>query len=552
MSLKKVPLQVRVTTDRGDFDITGYCRGVRYRHAIPGGFASVQTSFDRPLAYRPDLIQRYAPLRVYDTRDGSIVAEGRVEDPERAAGDSGEIWGLTAIGGMAHASDFTGPYVAVDNLAESWIRADNTVTKTYMQTQQDSKTALGTGWRLSFERGKTVPVGNHGGIEYRPIREALFQKIGRISYTYDVDNSDTNWRHRLFMVDGGGNDNPVDLGFNSGGGSLSRIVQTDWANGRDRARLQMARNTSSVAITTDDGNVWFSNIVLQAVLKAVDGTDRLPTGSTTQNYAYSTDTLLAEDIIRDLLGRRLTKFDGANATIAASTYGIDLFRYIDGADAAAMMNDLMGLEPNTYWAAWESNSAGKYRFEWTTWPTTVDLLTSTVHGFDSPGSSDELLNVVNVRYRDGNGKTQWTQRTQSVAELTAAGLTRAAMQDMGEEVGTPANSAQFGDNFLAQRITPPNRGRLVVKTPVASLSRGMMLSPHELRPGVLTRVLDVEPSLDALNTVGRDGTTVFRVVSTDYDSDSDSVTLELDSYARSSARALADIQNSPALTRRRI
>lgn len=547
-----VPLSVRVQSSRTDRDITLEVSRLQFRSAVPRGFASCTMYLHRPLRQRPDEIEAYSKVYVYDCRNGATVWEGLLEDPERTSSAAGELWGLAAIGPASIADDQTVPLIYVDKSVERWVRGDNTMTKTYLTTAQDQKSESSPGWRLSVERGKTAQIAELGGIEYRPIRDSG-QKFGRISFTYDVDNADGNWLVKLFMIDSGGNNNPLNVAFSAGDGSTAKIVGTDFANGRERARLQMTRITSSVAIATDDGNVWFTNIVVRSLLHAVDGSERLVTGSALQNYAYSTDTILAEDVIRDLIGVYLTKIDTSRISIAASTYAIDQLAYYDGTTPGRVMDDLMLLEPNTFWAIWESTNLTNtlYRFEWSTWPTSIDYDTTIYGGFDSPGSSVDLYNRVNVRWRTADGAVNLTTRTQTVQALTDAGRTRTAFIDLGNEVGSLAGAQRAGDNFLANHSTPPNRGTIRINRPIVSRSEGRMVQPWELRPGRLLIAQDIEPSVDALNTTARNGVSVFRVVAVDYDSDTNTATLELDNPARSNTHDIASVLGSPVLDQRR-
>jgi hypothetical protein len=77
-----------------------------------------------------------------------------------------------------------------------------------------------------------------------------------------------------------------------------------------------------------------------------------------------------------------------------------------------------------------------------------------------------------------------------------------------------------------------------------------MVQPWEIHPGTLIRVRGVLPRVDSLNLSDRDGATIFRVVSVEYSIADAAATLELDSYSRTVARALAKLHGR-RLTRRR-
>jgi hypothetical protein len=240
--------------------------------------------------------------------------------------------------------------------------------------------------------------------------------------------------------------------------------------------------------------------------------------------------------VEDLLGRLLTEFDGANATVATNTYAIDHLAYPDGVTPAKVLDDLMMYEPAYFWQATDRNSAGKYKFEWKAWPSTVRYEADAVDGYRSTGSADGLYNAVTVRWRDSRGWIQTTRRTSTVAQLA---FTRDAFLDLGDEVASPTNADQAGDQFLAEHATPPNAGTLTVARPIYDHDRGTRVMPWEIRPGNLIRVRGIAPNPNSLNATRGDGVTVFSIVGVDYNTSSASATLELDSYSPSIARALA-------------
>jgi hypothetical protein len=77
-----------------------------------------------------------------------------------------------------------------------------------------------------------------------------------------------------------------------------------------------------------------------------------------------------------------------------------------------------------------------------------------------------------------------------------------------------------------------------------------MVMPWEIRPGLI-RVRGILPRIDALNASDRDGVTVFRIVSAEYRASDAAATLELDSYARTVPRMVADLMRSMSSARAR-
>jgi carboxymethylenebutenolidase len=86
--------------------------------------------------------------------------------------------------------------------------------------------------------------------------------------------------------------------------------------------------------------------------------------------------------------------------------------------------------------------------------------------------------------------------------LTAAGITRTAFLDLGDDLGSLAGAQRAGDMFLAQHIYPPNAGRLAISRPILDMTRQCFAAPFAIRPGELIRVRGVQARVDALNPTG--------------------------------------------------
>jgi hypothetical protein len=184
------------------------------------------------------------------------------------------------------------------------------------------------------------------------------------------------------------------------------------------------------------------------------------------------------------------------------------------------------------------------------WPTSVVRYEVDLTDIDAPAAAADLFDGVRVRYRDTDGTVQLPKFTQTVPELVRAGFSRTGFLDLGDEPGSAANAAQAAAGFLAEHKFPPNAGRLTVDRPIADLQLGRYVDPWEVRPGHLIAVRGILPRVDALNATTRDPVTTYRVRSVQFDSASATAQLELDSYSRTTMRAIADLQRQ-ALTRRR-
>lgn len=533
ISARGIPLTVRLKTRRKDMDVTGQISELSFRSSIPGGFASCQIALNRPLDIQPDEIEYFATLFVYDGRNGAVVWEGRLEDPGRGAGESGEVWSITAVGPKVYAQDLTFPVIYVDRSLDRWKRSRYSHPRGETSTSEvgDDQDSL----MVSVSQGTVIDTSWAGDWIYR---HAYYcgQLLARVRWEHIEGGASTNYQTKMF--------------FRANIGAALFSVQDNWAvteqtqavnintvgydQTADVVSFRAQRDNSG---TTADALAWSQayNIVVRTVIKKVDGTDNLsPTG-------YNVNNIDPNEVVTDLLGRALQKYDGANAVIIGSGVDIDQLCYPDGTTAEQILNDLALYDPGFYWAAWESNTAGKNRFEYRPWPTTVRYEAGIEDGFDSPGSASDLYNAVRVRYLNPNNSVRTIRRTQSVPELTDAGITREAYIDLSDEIGSAANAAYIGDNFLIEHRYPPNAGTLRIGQPIIDNNTGRMIHPWEILPGHLIRVRGVLPRVDALNPTSRDGVTVFRVVSVEFSISDGIAVLELDSFTRTLTRTVADL-----------
>lgn len=542
-----VALSVRLATTAGDIHVTDQLRELTFRETAIGGWASARMSLDRPLNVQPNEIGYYGKAYIYDARSGLTVWEGRLEDPGRGARADGQVWELSAVGPAAHTLDRTVPLVYVDDPMRDLIRCEN-VTPGGRDTVGGDPGNTGGNQEalvLQLPQGLGIVTDSRVCMRYGRLMESG-QKLARVDHTWDAGITSASLLVELICrTDGGAGDNARSDSFNvAGGGSAPKEIVTDWTSGRNTADWRIRWTGGSTTVGNDTSWASIRNMVVVATRYNQSGTELLTAAD------YSANTVLASEVVADLLGRLLTGFDGAGASVATTSYAIDQLAYPDGTTAAKVLEDLMAIEPDYRWGAYESNSAGKYRFEWAQWPTTVRYETDSADGFDSPGSADGLYNAVRLRWRDNKGAIKGTQRTSTVTELTAAGLTREAFLDLGDDIASTAQANQVGDKFLAAHASAPNAGRLTVARPIYDITNGRRVMPWEIKAGELIRVRGVQPRVDALNATARDGVTIFRIWAKEYSAADAAATLELDSSYLTTARMLADLARN-RITRRR-
>lgn len=530
-----IPISVRLSSTKADRHVTADLHDLSFRTVVPGGYAAASLALSRPLGLQPDEIMEYGKVVIYDRRTAATLWEGRLEDPGRSAGDNGEVYQITATGPATYAEDRTISLIYVDNGLDGWRVGNASIPSVDVQISEDSI-------KFGVAMGTTHRAGYAGLAVYHNIAYTG-QELARVKVAFVPTFTSSNYEVWLGTSIGtGGTSNLVQtqvLGSNTQ--TAARGGVTPIPASHDTVRLRFVRMTTNITPTDDLITIQLYPSVL-GLRKDALGND-ITSG-------YVTETVLASDVVVDLLGRLLDRFDGASANVTTTAIPIDQLAYPDGASAAKVLDDLMLLEPGYYWAAWETLDSGKHRFEWVPWPTTVRYDASVVDGFDSPAATSEVYNAVSVRWRDGVGASRVVRLTQSVPELTAAGITREAFVDISDEVGSAANAAQVGNMFLGNHAVPMNQGTLTVARPIMDLQAGRSVQPWEIKPGTLIRVRNVLPRIDTLNATGRDGITVFRVAAVEFNAGSCSATLELDSYPMTVARAVAQLSKRK-ITRKR-
>jgi hypothetical protein len=538
-----IPLAVRIKSSRTDVHIETQTRDVTFRTLVPGGFASASFTLDRPLSAQPDDVMLFANVYIYDTRHGGVIWEGWLEDPGRGASETGETWEITAMGPAAHTRDTFAPYIIVDRSLERWHRSrySTRAAKTELGEYPEDTTEADPALEIYAEEGVTVPTSWKGDWIYRSLYYAG-QFVARVRADHVEDGASSNYHVAVFgrVADATANWGKTWNWVTTPGIIGAQVGDTDdgvnvWGTSTNVVSIRAQRDVSSTPADAF-ARAHFWDVIVRAVLKNADGT------TITSSSSYLVNNVDPVEVIADMLGRFLPKYDGANAVLIGSGVDIDQLAYPDGVSPDQVLDDLMVYDPGFKWAAWESNEAGKYRFEYTPWPTTVRYDATTIDGFDSPGSASDLYNRVHVRWRDQTGRIRNTIRTQSVPELTAAGITRGYWIDLSDETGSSLNAIYVGDNFLAEHRYPPNAGTLTVARPILDNDTGRMVQPWEILPGYLIRVGGVAPRIDSLNPTARDGVTVFKVVSMEYSTSNASASLELDSFSRTVARSLASLK----------
>lgn len=536
-----VPLVVHIGVGGIQRCITSAVRDLSFRTVVPGGFASLSLDLDRPVSDFSPEIGAYATVQVSDARHGGVVWEGRLEDPGRSNDASGGHRRILATGPSAFFSDDARPQIWVDSSEENWQKwSGGTATEVQYEVEDPSAIAAGAGIVQSFNAGTAVaptpPRNKHWGSEYVKLLQTN-QMAGSVRATHaeGFTNSVVSGSGGYYLqlqIDGA-------LSIEHEATSTTPRVFDQNVFGQSVLLKWAVTSTTTIAFN-EATNCWFrlAGLVVKPYMNS-------KTGTYFRSSRHS-DTV-ASEIVGDVLGGgRLPLIDGSGAVMAPDVNSITQFAYPEGVTAAQALNDLMLLEPDRYWAAWESNAVGKHRFEWAAWPTTIRYEVSVADGFESPGSTAEIFNQVHVSYKNAAGNTVVVSRYRAVPTLDALGIVRSKRLDLGASTAnTAATAAAAGDNFLAEHAHPINGGTIRVARPILDRLRGRMVLPHELCPGTLLAVTDAAPASAArVNSTARDGTSIFRVVAVDYRASDAAADLSLDSNVRTTEQGVSDLFSS--------
>lgn len=534
-----IPVTVRLANSKADRHITRKISGLTYRIVVPGGYAVASFTLHTPITVNDPLLAPFTRVYVYDGRNGTVLWEGRLSMPGRSAGDAGEVWSLTAAGPSAHTLDETAPLIYLDTRLDQWERS-------VLETSMPASSSVSVGNHpntavfdaVICQAGPGVPVTDSPQSKIAATYNGFVgsgMEIGAIGYSWDAGFTSAQWD--IQAVVGPYPTYTHILGSaaaNVAGGTVTVWVITDFPAGRDVCTLRMVRVSGGAATVAGD-TTWATFANIRILGRRMDASGNLIDGA----FMSSSIFVRASWIVADLLGRMLPQYDGANAILTGDTVDITQLAYDDPVNANQVLEDLMGQEPSTYWAAWESNADGKHRFEWSTWPATVRYEASVDDGFDSPAPTFELYDRVRVRWRDTRGRIKWTTQVQTVQALTDEGLSREGYIDLGDEAGSTANAVSAAWAFLLEHRAPSSSGTLTVARPIRDIANARTVMPWEILPGQMIRVRGVEASRQ-LDDDTRDGQTIFRIVGVEVDGEG-VARLELDMFPQTEQRQLAGL-----------
>lgn len=490
------PLAVRVRDDETDRYVTARVTDLTFKKTAPGGHHSATITIRVPNDTFPNL-GATDKIWIYDARTGATVWEGYVESPGQTKGPAGESYEIAAVGGVSLASDESLPLIYLDRDLSVWfLNVSGSTANAAADMSADPAGVDGDGLLCRFAPGQPIGTNSAARISYRGIDRAGMQIAG-LKLTSKSGKTDGGYLNELVWY--------PPIGF-SPIQSASDIRTTPMTNARvaggggtydppagiSRIDLRLRRTGGATNIADDDTWTLFYDLCVLA--RRMDRHGNLLTGLAA--HGGTVESVRADWVVEDLLGRVLTMCDPDASTIEAASRLIDQLAYRDGVKAAKVLEDLELWEPDMVWEILETTSTGLHRFNYRAWPTTPRYELSTADGYTLSGGEVDLCNRIAVNWTDAQGRAQVIIVTAYVRELAEQGRTRDAEPiTLPQGQGSVANAQRIGENVLASKANPPKAATAVVARPLLDYLTGRRVMPWELEPGYVARVRETSDDL---------------------------------------------------------
>lgn len=529
------PIAIRFKTSMTDSLLVNELDSPRITNTCPGGFGTLEVNLRRPLRYQPGEIDVYSRVTAYDRENGEIIFDGRMEDPGATGNESGELWNIAALGGQSFMNDINDPVIYVTQDVSQFKRFGGSRNGGTVSNDEGPTGEQG----LKVMAGGTGAWGspNYIGARNDDFKRA-FTNIARFSVKSLSGAFSSLWQQRVYGIPS--EDLIISSDMQTFSQTFTGLVGGEDYDAGDYA-LDMRQERTGTAAATDENawTLWYDYIAR--------GTIMHEWGDFYDSSEYVNDFVYPHEVFADVLARYLSAHvDGADAYIdESSTYEIDNFSFPKGATAKEIVSQLYALIPTHYWAIWErKRRTDKFSAEYRPWPTTIRYEADVSGGIDQSGGPAEMFNSVLVEWEDSRGNYQITRVNSSVDELTRAGINRTTRIKMDKRASSSKNAIKYGQSFLSERNIPSMSGTVTIDRPILDFQSGRQVKPHLLRAGNLIRLRGLRPRVKALRSQVRDGTSVFRIAKVSYNDRSASATLDLDWYAPTTYRMLADLRGS--------
>lgn len=502
----------------------------------------------------------FTMVYVYDTRTGDTVWDGRLEDPGRSVDTDGAGWDMSAVGEVARTSDRNAALVYVDQaLSERWLASPFSAPSANISATGDPANEDVDALLCQFNPGQPIDTLSTAAMRY-------FMPDGM-----EVGGFGYDWHAGLTTVS-----HEAQGGINLGGGALTRNDPFNTAGGSEVAQAGfpstfpegrtslILRNVrvsgGATNVATDNNWASFSNVYVRGIIYTQTGIKMLGVGSgSAAEEDYRNPWVYAHQVVADVLGRGLVPgYDGDTAVIdTTSEHQIDQLAYPDGVSVAALLEDLIALEPDFFHQIGHRDpSTDKAPFTWRRWDTDARYQAGIGHGLSLPGADAERYNRITVRWTDKRDQAQTKTYDAGdtiagyvvpvVDELETAGPNHTRLvrepdepQDLADEVGSEANADRFAAKFLLDHADPPASGTVTIAGPIFDRTLGRFVQPWEIQAGYSIRLRDLADTPDDFTARDRDGKCTFHIENMTYTASENTAQLELDSAPRTDVNELA-------------
>lgn len=553
-----VPLGVRIydLSDGVDFWVTKWVEDFSFRHTVPGGCASCTLKLHYPntLTFDPEQFGRlFYRVQIVDLRSAEVQWEGRIEDPAQQVSD--ETWELGVLGSQVVATDINQPVLYADNTLDNWRIDPADAWDIDMQNDyRIMQVKLKPGYL--FGAGSEFAVLHYNGFQNMATSGA------RITMTYvGVGPGAQAANFDMLLETPAGN---IDItAFSAAQIQKSNVIPTDmpltFFTSYAYLRVRRRAGTGNYTIAaSEEGIARFKYPKVQAIRLDVLGNAYLNASD------YPGDYLLVWQVVQDVVGRFLNGgFNLArnedwqtqatwNSPEPGSVRGTDAYVdtgdinqitnlwWDDAVNAKTILDTMMLVQRNAYWAIWDSGhrlshlfldyqsiKESQFRFEWATWPTSWNYIAPSDDGMAQQLSGEELFNSADMNYEELENPA-FTQRTaDDVGQIYGSPVKRMPAWKVEElerrftrhQHFTIPDAVSFNYfdqvqrtdvKYLRQqfidRQDPQNSGTITIRRPMQMVDSGDsdgggfmgMINPWEIKPGKLIKIRDLWP----MNNIG--------------------------------------------------
>lgn len=480
-------LTVRIFDGTTDRHVTQKVSDLRFTKTAPGGYLGASMRLNLPRTAFGDLGPA-DKVWVYDARTGRTLWEGFTQNPGMSDGPEGQGFDLSATGTTILATDEARSLVYIDRDLSKWERDPGGLAAATVEISSDpTGVETGDGVLVQFNPAQTVGTGNVVQAGYNHLRDVDLE-LGAFQWSFKSGKADANYNVSYVQRGGTPATNIVQGTLSTTLATLGRYVNGGaghFDTGTDQVALHLTRDGGATTIGgTDDSTwTWFTNLFI--LMRRMDKFGTLVTGS---GGMVSSSTVLASQVVEDLLGRVLTLCDPYASTVETTAFLIDQLAYYDAANPRRVLEDLAGFEADYLWEMLHSTASG-YVFNHRAWPAAMRYEISTADGYNKSGGDVDLCNRIAVTWTDERGRTQVEIVTAAVPALDDQGRTRDAEPvTLPQGRGSQTNAVRYGEQVLAARNEGPKAATARVGRRIKDHLRGTWAQPWEIEAGYLVSV----------------------------------------------------------------